>query len=104
MVKKIDGQAFETEAKAAEAAVVDFNATWCGPCRMLAPVLEALSGELGDRVSFYAVDVDENPELAAAYQVQSIPCIVMMKKGSYVDQSVGFKPQAALSAWIQKNL
>ena len=104
MVKKIDGQAFESEAKKAEVAVVDFNATWCGPCRMLSPVLESISEELGDQVSFYAVDVDENPEIAAEYRVQSIPNLVLMKKGAFVDQSIGFKPQAALTAWIRGNL
>lgn len=104
MVKKIDGQAFESEAKNAEVAVVDFNATWCGPCRMLSPVLESISEELGDQVSFYAVDVDENPEIAAEYRVQSIPNLVLMKKGTFVDQSIGFKPQAALTAWIRGNL
>ncbi|MBQ3704888.1 MAG: thioredoxin [Clostridia bacterium] len=104
MVKKIDGQAFQTEAKAADVAVVDFNATWCGPCKMLSPVLEAVSEELGDKVSFYAVDVDDNPDLAAEYRVQSIPCLVLMKKGAFVDQSIGFKPQAAISGWISGNL
>ena len=104
MVKKIDGQAFQNEAKQAEVAVVDFNATWCGPCRMLSPVLESISEELGAQVSFYAVDVDENPEIAAEYRVQSIPNLVLMKKGAFVDQSIGFKPQAALESWIKGNL
>ena len=104
MVRKINEQEFLNEAKAADAAVVDFNATWCGPCRMLAPVLETVSEELGDRVSFYSVDVDECPELAAEYRVQSVPCLVLMKNGAFVDQSIGFKPQSALSAWIRGNL
>ena len=104
MVKKINEQEFINEAKNADVAVVDFNATWCGPCRMLAPVLEAVSDELGDRVSFYGVDVDDCPGLAAEYRVQSVPCLGLMKKGQLVDQSIGFKPQPAISAWIKGNL
>ena len=104
MVKKINEQEFQAEAMAADVAVVDFNATWCGPCRMLAPVLEAISGELGDQVRFYSVDVDECPELAAAYRVQSVPCLALLKKGQLADQSIGFKPQPVLTAWIRGNL
>lgn len=104
MVKKINAQEFVTEAKAADVAVVDFNATWCGPCRMLAPVLEAVSEELAGQVSFYSVDVDECPELAAAYRVQSVPCLVLMKKGELADQSVGFRPQPAITSWVKGNL
>ena len=104
MVRKINEQEFLNEAKAADAAVVDFNATWCGPCRMLAPVLETVSEELGDRVSFYSVDVDECPELAAEYRVQSVPCLVLMKKGEFVSQSIGFKPQAAITSWVKSSL
>ena len=104
MVKKVNEAEFRTEVNAAEVAVVDFNATWCGPCRMLAPVLEAVSEELGDRVSFYSVDVDECGALAAAYRVQSVPCLVLLKKGEFVNQSIGFKPQSAISAWVKGNL
>ncbi|MBP3720830.1 MAG: thioredoxin [Clostridia bacterium] len=104
MVRKVNAEEFLKDAKAADAAVVDFNATWCGPCRMLAPVLEAVSGELEGQVSFYSVDVDECPELAAEYRVQSVPCLVMMKKGEFVSQSIGFKPQAAVTGWIRSNL
>ena len=104
MVKKIGEQEFQSEAKAADVAVVDFNATWCGPCKMLAPVLESVSEELGEQVKFYSVDVDDCPELDAEYRVQSVPCLVLMKKGAFVDQSIGFKPQAAISGWISGNL
>lgn len=104
MVKKINEQEFLSEAKTAEAAVVDFNATWCGPCKMLAPVLETVSEELSGKVQFYSVDVDECPELAAEYRVQSVPCLVMMKKGELVSQSIGFKPQPAITSWINGNL
>ena len=90
MVRKVNAEEFLKDAKAADAAVVDFNATWCGPCRMLAPVLEAVSGELEGQVSFY--------------RVQSVPCLVMMKKGEFVSQSIGFKPQAAVTGWIRSNL
>lgn len=104
MVKKINEQEFVSEAKAADVAVVDFNATWCGPCKMLAPVLESVSEELGDQVKFYSVDVDDCPELAAEYRVQSVPCLVLMKKGAFADQSIGFKPQPAITSWIKGNL
>jgi len=104
MVRKINEQEFNAEARNADAAVIDFNATWCGPCRMMAPVLEKISDELEGQVNFYAVDVDENPELAAEYRVQSIPCLVLMKKGAFVDQSIGFKPQPAITSWIKGNL
>jgi len=104
MVKKIGEQEFLSEAKAADVAVVDFNATWCGPCKMLAPVLESVSEEMAGQVSFYGVDVDDCPELAAEYRVQSVPCLVLMKKGAFVDQSIGFKPQAAIASWIRSNL
>lgn len=104
MVKKINEEQFVNEAKKSPVAVVDFSATWCGPCRMLAPVVEALSEEYAGKVDFYNVDVDECGELAAEYRVQSVPCLVLLKKGQLVSQSIGFKPQAAISAWINGNL
>ena len=104
MVKKINAEQFETEAKKSPVAVVDFSATWCGPCRMLAPVLEAVSEKLQGKVDFYNVDVDDCPELAGEYKVNSVPCVVLMKKGEYVDQSIGFKPEPMITSWIQANL
>ncbi len=104
MVKKVNSQEFRDEAMKAEAAVVDFNATWCGPCRMLAPVLEDISDKYEGRVSFYSVDVDESPDLAMQYRVNSVPCLVFLKDGNFTDQSIGFRPEPQLTAWIDGNL
>ena len=104
MVKKINAEQFENEAKKSAVAVVDFSATWCGPCRMLAPVVETISEKLAGKVDFYNVDVDDAPELAMAFRVNSVPCLVLLKNGQFVDQSIGFKPEAQLQAWINGNL
>ena len=92
------------DVEAQDVAVVDFNATWCGPCKMMAPVLEELSGEYEGKVSFYAIDVDENPDLAEKFSVMSIPNLVLLKKGALADTSVGFKPKDALKGWIDSQL
>lgn len=104
MVKKINSQEFAAEAMKAPVAVVDFNATWCGPCRMLAPVLEDLSEKYEGKVSFYSVDVDESPALAMQFRVSSVPCLVLLKDGQFVDQSIGFRPEPQLTAWIDSQL
>ena len=104
MVKKINAEQFKNEAQKSAVAVVDFSATWCGPCKMLAPVLETVSESLAGKVDFYNVDVDDSPELAAQYRVQSVPCLVLMKNGQFVDQSIGFKPQPMISQWISAHL
>ncbi len=103
MVKKINAEQFE-EAKKSAYALVDFSATWCGPCRMLAPVVESLSEKLEGKVDFYNLDVDDAPGIAAEYKVSSIPCLVLMKQGQFLDQSIGFKPEAQLMNWITSKL
>ncbi len=104
MVKKVNAQEFAEEAMKAAVSVVDFNATWCGPCRMLAPVLEEISRKYEGKVSFFSVDVDESPELAMQYRVSSVPCLVLLKEGEFADQSIGFRPEPQLTAWIDSNL
>ena len=104
MVKKINAEQFEAEAKKSPVAVVDFSATWCGPCRMLAPVLESVSEEFQGQVDFYNVDVDDAPELAGEYRVNSVPCLILIKNGELADQSIGFKPEPLIAEWIQSNL
>ena len=104
MVKKINAEQFASEAKKSGVAVVDFSAAWCGPCHMLAPVVESVSEKLKGQVDFYNVDVDDAPALAMAYRVNSVPCLVMMKNGEFVDQSIGFKPEPMILEWIKSKL
>ena len=75
--------------------LVDFNATWCGPCRMLKPTLDAVAAERPD-VKVVGVDVDENMDLAQDYGVFSIPCLVLFKDGAEADRSVGLVPKEAI--------
>ena len=104
MITKINEQEFKTNVVNDPVAVVDFSATWCGPCRMLAPVLEQISEELGDKVKFYNVDVDDDSELAAGFGIASVPTVLLLKNGKVTDQSIGFRPGPALKSWIEGNL
>ena len=79
------------------ALVVDFWAPWCGPCRAIAPTLEALGEEYAGRVAIAKVNVDEQPVLASRYQVRSIPTLLFIKEGKVVDQLVGAVPKAQLT-------
>ena len=103
MVKTINQNEFKDMDKTG-VSVLDFNATWCGPCKMLAPVLEEVSEELAGKANFYSVDTDENPDLAREYGIMNIPAIVVLKDGQKVDMNVGFVPKEALSEFISKNL
>src|SRR5690625_4300635 len=84
--------------------LADFWAPWCGPCKMIAPVLEEVDAELGDKVKIAKIDVDENQETAGKYSVMSIPTLLVFKDGEVVDQVVGFQPKEALVDLLNKHL
>ena len=93
---------FEAEVlKSDKPVLVDFWAPWCGPCRMLAPVLAEVAAEKGDKIKVGKVNVDENPELAAQYGISGIPAVLLFKNGQVAGTSVGFKPKPELKAFIE---
>jgi thioredoxin 1 len=83
--------------------LADFWAPWCGPCKMIAPVLEELDSDMGDKVKIVKVDVDENQETAGKYGVMSIPTLVVLKDGEVVDKVIGFQPKEALAELLNKH-
>lgn len=84
--------------------LVDFFATWCGPCRMLAPVLEEVEKEVAGKAHVIKVDVDQFPELAQQFRVMSIPTLVVLKDNQQVNQMIGFRPKQDLVDAIEKAL
>ena len=93
---------FEKALQAAPGvAVVDFFATWCGPCKMLSPILHELAEEKSDALKVGKVNVDEQMELAMRFQVSSIPMLVVFKDGKAVAKSVGYRPKAEIAAMVE---
>ena len=99
-VKETTDQTFEQNT-AQGVALVDFWATWCGPCRMQSPVVEPLSDEMPE-VNFFKMDVDQNQETARKFRIMSIPTLMVKKNGEVVDQIVGYHPQEQLKQLLQQ--
>lgn len=85
-----------------ELALVDFFATWCGPCRMLGPVLEELAEERSN-ITVAKIDVDESASLAKNYGIMSVPTLLLFKDGKLIDQRSGFMPKEELTRWIESH-
>ncbi len=101
----ITDDSFDQEVlQADKPVVVDFWATWCGPCKMIAPILEEVALEYADKVKIVKLDVDSNNQTAGKYNIMSIPSILFFKNGEIVDQVVGAIPKAQLTARLDKIL
>jgi thioredoxin 1 len=98
----LTGENWEREVLRSETPVlVDFWATWCAPCRMIAPVIDALANEYAGRLKVAKVDVDQNPDLAGRYNVVSIPTLLVMKGGKVVEQRIGAVPGGELKRLLE---
>ncbi len=101
----VDASTFQSEVIASPLPVlVDFWAEWCGPCKAIAPALEQLNGELAGKLKIVKVNVDEAPDLAQQFGIRSIPTLLVFKGGRVVEQAMGAKSKAQLSAWLQPHI
>jgi thioredoxin 1 len=80
--------------------IVDFHATWCGPCRMLAPVLEKVAGEAGGKITVGKIDIDKEMKVASRFQISSVPTMILFKEGKEIGRLVGLQTADAIKKWV----
>ena len=104
MARLINSTDFPALVQDDKLLVVDFFATWCGPCKKLSPTLDEVSEEFGDRVNIVKVDVDESEDLAMTYGIRSVPTVLFFKNGQQVDKFVGALPKSVIVSKIENQL
>ncbi len=105
MTKQIKDNEFESEVINSKLPVlIDFWAEWCGPCRMLSPILDQLSEEMDGKVKIVKMNIDENPETPSKFGVRGIPTMLLFKEGKQIATKVGVQPKNALQEWINSSL
>ena len=104
-IKTVTDASFaEDVLQSGEPVLVDFWATWCGPCRQIAPSLEEIAGEYEGKLTIAKIDIDENPETPGRYGVRGVPTLLIFKGGEPVATSVGAKPKSALVDWVEETI
>lgn len=103
-MEQINTQKFDELLKGDKPVVCDFFATWCGPCKMLAPVMELVSEKFHDKAVFVKVDIDENMELAARYGIMSIPLVAVFEKGEMKAKTLGYMSKSEAEQFVTENL
>ena len=104
MVKEVNGEELEALVKSGKKVVCDFWASWCGPCRMLAPVMETLSEEFGKEAEFVKMDIDKSPEAAIEREVASIPTVIVFENGEVKARNVGFMPEEIMREYFKAHI
>lgn len=103
--KTVTDASFDADVLSAEGPVlVDFWAEWCTPCKAIAPALEQISEELGEKVTIAKLDIDENPDTATKFGVMSIPTMILFKGGERAATKVGAAPKSQLQSWLESEL
>jgi len=104
-IKTVTDQSFANDVLgASEPVLVDFWAEWCGPCRMIAPALEEISNDLGDKVTIAKLNIDDSPDTPARYGVRGIPTMLLFKDGQPIAQKVGAAPRSHIQQWLESSL
>ena len=102
VIKNCNENDFENDVlKSNLPVIVDFWAEWCGPCKMLTPILEELSNEMKNEINVVKVNLDENQDLAMKYSIRSIPTLLLFKEGNLVDTKVGLLPKSEIVSWFK---
>ncbi|WP_037501595.1 thioredoxin TrxA [Sphingomonas jaspsi] len=103
--KAVTDQSFQDDVLNSDKPVlVDFWAEWCGPCRMIAPALEEIAADLGEKVTIAKINIDENPETPGKYGVRGIPTMLLFKGGEAVAQKVGAAPRGQIQQWLEAQI
>ncbi len=103
-VAQVDSASFQQVVEGGDVVIVDFYADWCGPCKIVAPIMEKLSSEYDGRAKFTKLDVDNNPEVAERFGIMSIPTLIVFKKGKPVERFVGAAPPQHYRDLIERAL
>ncbi len=104
MAQILNSDNFTKEIEKNEVTVVDFFATWCGPCKMLAPVFEELGNEMKDKANFFKVDIDKSLKIAQQYGINTVPTMLVFKNGKVVDKLVGFLPKENIRSKVENQI
>jgi thioredoxin 1 len=105
MTKQVSDASFEKDVlKSTTPVIVDFWAEWCGPCKQIAPALEEIAVEMGDRVTVAKVNIDENPSTPQKYGVRGIPTLILFKNGQVAATKIGALPKSKLVEWVESVL
>ena len=104
MAKVINSNEFNSEVlNSSEVVLVDFSAEWCGPCKMLAPIIDELSKEMEGKSKVFKIDVDKSGDIAQKYNVMNVPTVMIFKNGEVVEKVVGFQPKEVLKSKLEQH-